>query len=86
MTTQDKIRSFIVENFLFGDTTQDLSDNVSLIENNIIDSTGVLELVGFVETTFDVTVADADIVPANFDTIGKLAGFIASKARVAELA
>ena len=86
MTTQDKIRSFIVENFLFGDTTQDLSDNVSLIENNIIDSTGVLELVGFVETTFDVVVEDADIVPANFDTIGKLAGFIASKSRVAELA
>lgn len=84
MNTNDTIRAFIIENFLFGDTSQDLSDDVSLIETDIVDSTGILELVGFVETTWNVTVADADIVPANFDSVGRIAGFVASKQRVSE--
>ncbi len=79
MNNQDTIRAFIQENFLFGDTSIDLSDDVSLIESDIVDSTGILELVGFVETTWNVAVADADIVPANFDTVGRIADFIATK-------
>ena len=86
MTTQETIRAFIIENFLFGDTSVDLSDDVSLIESDIVDSTGVLELVGFVETTWKIPVADADIVPANFDTIGRLAAFVASKLALTEVA
>jgi acyl carrier protein len=80
------IRAFIVENFLFGDTTVDLADHVSLIEAGIIDSTGVLELVGFVESTFGLTVADSDIVPANFDSIGRLAAYVEAKTAVIEAA
>ena len=77
--TRTAIRTFIVENFLFGDDSQPLSADLSLIDNDLIDSTGILELVGFLEERFAITVADADIVPANLDTIERIAGFIARK-------
>jgi len=51
MTIQNDIRAFIIENFLFGDTSQDLGDDISLIEADLVDSTGILELVAFVEQT-----------------------------------
>lgn len=72
----DRVRDFIVENFLFGDTSVDLGSQVSLIENGIIDSTGVLELVAFIEEEFGVVFADADIVPANLDSIERIAAFV----------
>jgi acyl carrier protein len=73
------IRSFIIESFLFGDDSQPLPDDLSLIDNDLVDSTGILELVGFLEERFAVTIADADIVPANLDTIGRIAAFVARK-------
>jgi len=82
--TNSRIRAFIVENFLFGDTSHDLADNASLIDNDIIDSTGVLELVAFIEDDFAVTMADADIVPANLDSIERIAAFIRQKSRQPE--
>lgn len=84
MPLANDIRAFIVDNFLFGDTSQDLGDNVSLIEAGIVDSTGILELVGHVENTYGITVGDADIVPANFDSIGRIAAFVAVRTGVAE--
>ncbi len=77
--TRTAIRAFIVENFLFGDNSQPLAADLSLIDNDLIDSTGILELVGFLEERFAISVADADIVPANLDTIDRIAGFIARK-------
>lgn len=74
-----EIRAFIVENFLFGDTTQPLSEEGSLIEAGLIDSTGVLELVAFIEDRYRFTIADAEIVPANLDSITSIARFIASR-------
>ena len=78
-TINDTIRNFIVENFLFGDTSYDLGDTASLIENDIIDSTAVLELVAFIEDTFGLTMHDADIVPANLDSIARIAAFVSSR-------
>jgi acyl carrier protein len=77
--TRTAIRAFIVENFLFGDDSQPLATDLSLIDNDLIDSTGILELVGFLEERFAISIADADIVPANLDTIDRIAGFIARK-------
>ncbi|CAK7259560.1 MULTISPECIES: acyl carrier protein [unclassified Shinella] len=77
--TKAAIRTFIVENFLFGDNSHPLPADLSLIDNDLVDSTGILELVGFLEERFDVQVADADIVPANLDTIERIAGFITRK-------
>lgn len=81
MTEESKtaIRTFIVENFLFGDDSQPLPADLSLIDNDLVDSTGILELVGFLEERFAITVADADIVPTNLDTIERIAGFIERK-------
>ncbi len=79
MTIANDIRTFIVENFLFGDTSFDLGDDVSLIEADLVDSTGILELVSHVEATYRIEIKDADIVPANFDSIGRIAAFIESR-------
>lgn len=73
------IRTFIIENFLFGDASPMPDDAGSLIENEILDSTGVLELVAFIEDTFDFTMADDEIVPANLDSVAKIADFVLSK-------
>ena len=77
--TRAAIRTFIVENFLFGDESQPLPADLSLIDNDLIDSTGILELVGFLEERFGIQVADADIVPSNLDTIDRISGFIARR-------
>lgn len=81
-----RVRAFIVENFLFGDTSYELAETASLIDNDIIDSTGVLELVAFIEDDFAVTMADADIVPANLDSVERIASFIKQKTRQPESA
>lgn len=77
--TKAAIRAFIVENFLFGDESHPLPTDLSLIDNDLIDSTGILELVGFLEERFAIAVADVDIVPTNLDTIDRIAGFIERK-------
>jgi acyl carrier protein len=80
MTLEAQIRDFIVENYLFGDTSHPLEATTSLIESDVIDSTGVLELVTFLEDTFHITIDDADIVPSNLDSIASIASFVSSKA------
>ncbi|MFC0218943.1 acyl carrier protein [Pseudochelatococcus lubricantis] len=82
-TPDEQIRAFIVENFLFGDTQRDIGTADSFIENDLVDSTGILELVAFVEDTFGITVDDAEIVPANFDSIGKVRDYVLRKNRMA---
>ncbi|TIU14715.1 MAG: acyl carrier protein, partial [Mesorhizobium sp.] len=63
VTIKDKVRTFIVDNFLFGDKSFQLADTDSLIENDIIDSTAVLELVAFIEDDFGIAMVDSDVVP-----------------------
>ena len=80
MTTHllNEIRGFVVENFLFG-LGGKLADDESFLEAGIIDSTGVLELVGFLETQYHIVVADQDLVPANLDSIERVARFVERK-------
>lgn len=77
------IRAFIIDNFLFGDTSQVIEDNTSLIDNGYVDSTGVLELVFHIEQSFGIKVADSDIVPANLDSVGAIAAYVETKQRSA---
>jgi acyl carrier protein len=72
------LREFIRENFLFGQDTA-LSDDDSFLGLGIIDSTGVLELVAFLEKRLDIRVADDDLVPENLDSINNLVRFIEAK-------
>ena len=73
------IRSFIVENFLYGQDDPGLDDDGSLLENGLIDSTGVLELVSFVEEQYGIFVTDNELIPDNFDTINNLSLFVVNK-------
>lgn len=77
------IRDFIVENFLFGDTSQPIEDSTSLIDNGYVDSTGVLELVFHIEQSFGIKVADNEIIPANLDSVGAIAAYIEKKQQTA---
>ena len=82
-TIKDSIRAFIIDSFLFGDTSQAIADDMSLIENNLVDSTGVLELVFFLESNFGISVKDTEVVPENLDSIGAMAAFIESTRKAA---
>jgi acyl carrier protein len=75
MDIKQRIQQFIVENFYVAEASQ-LADDTSLIETGIVDSTGVLEVVAFLETDFHITVADQDILPANLDSISSMAAFV----------
>lgn len=75
---RDQIRAFITSNFYVADESS-LVDDASLLDRGVIDSTGVLELVEFIETTFGVKVDDAEMVPENLDSIGRITAFVAGK-------
>jgi len=82
LMTQDisvKIRNFIIENFLFGDSSNGLKDTDSFLENGVIDSTGVLELVSFLEETFSIEVADEELIPENLDSITNVVNYLQNK-------
>jgi acyl carrier protein len=74
------LRQFIRENFLFGQEPT-FADQDSLLELGIVDSTGVLELVTFIEDHYQITIEDEELVPENLDSIENLVGFIIAKCR-----
>ncbi|QGQ25082.1 acyl carrier protein [Gimesia benthica] len=76
---QSEIRNFVAENFLFGEDPESLQNDDSFLETGIIDSTGVLELVAFIEDQYHVEVDDDELVPENLDSINRLIDFIDSK-------
>jgi len=76
--TKGKIKTFIVENFLFG-SEDGLKDETSFLEEGIIDSTGILELVTFLEEEFSITIEDEELVPENLDSINNVTAFLERK-------
>ena len=72
------VRDFINENYLFNEDVH-LKDDTSFLDEGIIDSTGVLELIGFLEETFAITIEDDEMVPENLDSLSNIAAFIAKK-------
>jgi len=77
------LRQFIVDNFLFGKADAPLANSESLLERGIIDSTGVLELVGFLEQKYGITIQDEELVPENLDSIERLVRFVSRKVEIA---
>jgi acyl carrier protein len=77
--TEAKVRKFIEDNFLFRDDRGALAGGESLLDAGLIDSTGILELVAFLEAEFAIQMADADIVPDNLDSIDSIVGYVESK-------
>ena len=73
------IRDFILNNFVFDGQTESLDENLSLYEKGIVDSTGVLELVDFLEEKFGIKIEDEELIPDNLDSIKKIFDFIQRK-------
>ncbi len=82
MDIRSQIRQFLREYFILGNAFDRLDDDASFLENGIVDSTGVIELVAFVEETFGITVEDHEVVPEHFDSVSRLAAYVANKAVV----
>ncbi|RME76553.1 MAG: acyl carrier protein [Chloroflexi bacterium] len=79
MDIEARIQDYVAKNLLFSDNGFEYGNDDSFLEEGIVDSTGVLELVLFVEETFGITVDDADITRENFDSVNRLAAYIRRK-------
>lgn len=76
---RDQVRKFIFDNFLFGAEESRLNDDDSFLEQGIIDSTGILELVSFLEENIGINVEDSELVPENLDSVNHILVFIEKK-------
>ena len=83
-SVKKEVRQFVVDNLLFGETDLQLRDNDSFVELGIVDSAGVLELVTFLEATYQLKIEDKEVIPANLDSINVVCSFVESK-RVASI-
>lgn len=75
-SVENRVRGYILENLLFTSDGSELKNDASLLDLGIIDSTGVLELVTFLEETFGVKVQDSEMLPENFDTVDNIVRFV----------
>ena len=75
---RDQVQRFVVDNFLFGDSSR-LDTDTSFLNEGIIDSTGILELIMFLEETFDVKIEDQELMPENLDSLNNIQRFIDGK-------
>ncbi|MDJ0763422.1 MAG: acyl carrier protein [Myxococcota bacterium] len=76
---KEKLRTFIIDNFMFGDQDASLDDSASFLDTGIVDSTGILELVAFIEGEFKINVRDEDLIPENFDSIDRIVTYVNSR-------
>ena len=79
----ETVRSFIIENFLFGEENQAPEEDASFLETGIIDSTGILEVVTFIETTYGVEISDDEMIPENLDSLRNISAFVGRKYNIA---
>ncbi len=78
-TVRKQIREYVIENFLVDEDEAAFADDESFLDSGLIDSTGMLEVINFLEETFSISVADEEMVPENLDSIANLTGFVARK-------
>jgi acyl carrier protein len=79
MTIKTKLKSFIKDNFLLGTESTVFADDDSFLEKGVIDSTGVLELVSYIEEVFGINVEDEELIPDNLDSVNRLAEYVQRK-------
>ena len=78
MNSIDKVREFIVENFLFGDDSS-LKNDTSFLQEHIVDSTGMLEVITFLEEAFSIKINDDELLPENLDSLNNIDAFLKRK-------
>lgn len=76
---KNQVRTFLLENFLMGETEQDIQDDTSFMNSHILDSTGFIELIGYLEEQFGIQVEDDEMVPENLDSLRNIEHFIQGK-------
>ena len=75
---REQVRTYIVDNFLFGDDNG-LEDSTSFLESGMIDSTGILEVISYLEEQFAIKIHDDELIPENLDSVGNIVGFLDTK-------
>jgi acyl carrier protein len=78
LSVQGRARRFIVENFYVSDPSE-FTDDTSLITTGLVDSTGMLEVITFLESEYGIRIEDQEMVPGNLETINRIAAFVARK-------
>ncbi|WP_456445164.1 acyl carrier protein [Thiolapillus sp.] len=79
MSSEEKIREFILENYLFTDDQSELNNDDSFLDQGILDSTGILEIIFFIEDEFGIKIKDDEMVPDNLDSVNRIVAFIKRK-------
>ncbi|MCI1747727.1 MAG: acyl carrier protein [Acidipropionibacterium sp.] len=79
ITPRERVRGFVLDNLLLGDTERMPTDDASLLDSGVIDSTGILELIEFLEETFGISVADNETVPENLDGVDRVVAYLSRK-------
>lgn len=79
MIDVSSVKKFIVDNFLFGDVSRLSSDTISFLDSGIVDSTGILELITFLEENFGIKIEDNEMLPENLDSLSNVQAFISRK-------
>lgn len=74
------VRQYILDNFLMGDLGTKMEDDYSFLEHHIIDSTGFIELVSFLEETYKISIQDEEMIPENLDSLNNIDRFVRGKA------
>ena len=80
---RERIKGYIIDNFLFGDE-ENLEDQTSFLDAGIVDSTGILELVDFLDNEFKIKISDDEILPENLDSINNIINFLDKKSVVSK--
>lgn len=79
MSVEQKLRGYILENFLFTEDPKALDNADSFMKKGIIDSTGILEVINFLQDEFGIRVEDEEMVPANLDSVNSIVAFVERK-------
>ena len=79
MTIEQRLRTYILDSFLFTDDESVLDNDDSFLEKGIIDSTGIMEMVSFLEQEFGIQFDDEDMVPENLDSVSRIIAFVSRK-------
>jgi acyl carrier protein len=80
MSTEATIRNYILENYLFTNDQSSLDSGDSFLDKGVLDSTGILEVIYFLEETFGIKVSDEEMIPENLDSVNNIVAFIERKA------
>ena len=79
MSVENKVRDYVLENYLFTDDQSALNSEDSFLEKGILDSTGILEVIYFIEDEFGISVEDEEMIPENLDSVSRITAFVGRK-------